>query len=340
MENRKSDDVSPSTAIVLLNWNGWRDTLACLESLGGLEGDDFYVIVVDNASTDGSFEALQQSGKRLAGAGLDPSWEVLSRSESESENVSPARRRSIWLVQAGENGGFAKGNNIGLRLALRHGVQYTWVLNNDTLVRSDSLHELLVKAQQDPTLGMVGSVLLYAAQPNIIQAFGGASYFYMRARGEQIGNGQDIAVADFEALARVRLDYVAGASMLVRADLIRSIGLFAEHYFLYFEEIDWALRAARDWRLGTAEKSLVLHKEGASIGTATLTKRSLLSEYYLARNLILFYGSHRPALLACAVMRNLREAMGMFLRREEGPRIATVLRATWHGIIRRTGATH
>ncbi|MFN3303066.1 MAG: glycosyltransferase family 2 protein [Roseateles sp.] len=341
MENQASSrHQPPATAVVLLNWNGWRDTLACLESLAALEGDDFYVIVVDNASTDGSWEALKAGADKLGGAGLDPRWQVLSRAASEGGDIPAAGRRSVWLIQAGENGGFAKGNNVGLRVALRHGVQFAWVLNNDTLVRPDSLRELVARAEQDPKLGMVGSILLYASHPNVIQAFGGATYFYGKARGTQIGSGQDITMADFKALGRERLDYVAGASMLVRAELMRSVGLFAEHYFLYFEEIDWAQRARHDWRLGTADKSIVWHKEGASIGTATLTKRSLLSEYYLARNLILFYGGHLPWLLGVAVLRNLREALGMCLRREDSKRIATVLRATWHGVIRKTGATH
>lgn len=330
----------PATAIVLLNWNGWRDTLACLESLAALEGDDFYVIVVDNASKDSSWQELQAASDALGPLGFHADWHVLSRKQSESPSVPPARRRSVWLIQAGENGGFAKGNNIGLRLALHHGVQFAWVLNNDTLVRSDSLRALVARAEQDPKLGMVGSILLYASHPNVIQAFGGVTYFYGKARGTQIGCGQDIAKADFKALSQERLDYVAGASMLVRAELMRSVGLFTEHYFLYFEEIDWAHRARHDWRLGTAEKSIVLHKEGGSIGTATLSKRSLLSEYYLARNLILFYGGNLPWLLVMAVLRNLREALGMYLRREESKRIATVLRATWHGVIRKTGATH
>lgn len=331
---------APATAVVLLNWNGWRDTLPCLESLGAMAGDDFYVIVVDNASTDGSWDALKAAAPELARAGLDPHWQVLTRADSEAPEIPTATPRSVWLIQAGENGGFAKGNNIGLRLALLHGVEFAWVLNNDTLVRPDSLSALVERARQDPGLGMVGSILLYASHPNIIQAFGGATYFYKRARGEQIGSGQDIATADFKALSRARLDYVAGASMLVRAEMMRSVGLFAEHFFLYFEEIDWARRAGPAWRLGLAETSLVLHKEGASIGTATLSKRSLLSEYYLARNLILFYGSHLPGLLVVAVLRNLREVLGMCLRREEGRRIATVLRATWHGLIGKTGATH
>lgn len=330
----------PATAVVLLNWNGWRDTLACMESLAELEGDDFYVIVVDNASTDGSWAALRAGAAQLADQGLDPHWQLLSRTEAEAGQIQAAAPRSVWLIQAGENGGFAKGNNIGLRLALRHGVQFVWILNNDTVVRPDSLRELVARAEQDSRLGMVGSVLLYAAQPSTIQAFGGATFFYGKARGAQIGSGLDISQADVRQLLKARLDYVAGASMLVRADLLRSAGLFTEHYFLYFEEIDWARRARRDWRLGTAEKSIVWHKEGGSIGTSTLARRSLLSEYYLARNLVLFYRAHLPLLLGVAVLRNLREALGMCLRREEGRRIGTVLRATWHGLIGKTGATH
>jgi len=330
----------PATAIVLLNWNGWRDTLACLESLAALEGDDFYVIVVDNASKDSSWEELQAAAAQLGPLGLQPDWHVLSREQSESPDIPPARSRSVWLIQAGENGGFAKGNNIGLRLALRHGVRFAWVLNNDTLARPDSLRELVTCAERDAKIGMVGSVLLYAAHPEIIQAFGGAKFFFGKARGHQVGNGLKVGEADVPALKAEKLDYVAGASMLVRAELMRSVGLFAEHYFLYFEELDWAWRSRKDWTLAVADRSHVLHKEGASIGTATLTKRSLLSEYYLARNLILFYARYRPLLLLLALLRNLREAAGMLVQGNEGKRIATVLRASWHGLLGKTGATH
>jgi GT2 family glycosyltransferase len=340
MQYRQSNSAPPPTAIILLNWNGWRDTLACLESLAALEGDDFYVIVVDNASKDASWEELQAASTQLGELGLRPDWHVMSREQSESPDIPPARSRSVWLIQAGENGGFAKGNNIGLRMALHHGVRFAWVLNNDTLARPDSLRELVSCAERDTQIGMVGSVLLYAAQPEIIQAFGGAKFFFGRARGVQIGSGQKVGEADLPALKAEQLDYVAGASMLVRAELMRSVGLFAEHYFLYFEELDWAWRARKDWLLATAERSHVLHKEGASIGTATFTKRSLLSEYYLARNLILFYRRHRPLLLLLPLLRNLREVAGMLVRGNERKRIGTVLRASWHGLLGKTGATH
>jgi GT2 family glycosyltransferase len=326
----------PACAIVLLNWNGSADTCQCLDSLAAIHGDDFCVIVVDNGSTDGSFGQIQQHCMRSALQRLMPGGLHLLAQPGLPWCAS-AKRRSVHLVQAGENGGFAKGNNIGIRQALAWGMAHIWVLNNDTVVQPDALACLLLRAAQHTRLGMVGSVLVYEDKRVVVQAFGGATFMRYLARGRQIGHGLPLHELDIQALLSERLDYVAGASMLLRADMVRQVGLLDERFFLYFEEFDWAHRARRmGWVMGTAEHSIVFHKEGASIGTATRTARSLMSEFYLARNLLLLYRKHFPALLPIAVLRNLREAAAMLLRGDRD-RSRTVLRATLAGALGRWG---
>lgn len=327
---------TPACAIVLLNWNGWADTCQCLDSLTALQGNGFFVVVVDNDSADGSLDHIRRHCERPAFQAAMLGGLHVSLAPA-GPWCSVAAPRSVHLVQAGENGGFAKGNNIAIRQALAWGADYIWVLNNDTVVEPDALACLLARAAQDPRLGMVGSVLVYEDRRCVVQAFGGATFMLHLARARQIGHGQDLKSLDRPALLAQRLDYVAGASMLLRAAMVRQVGLFEERFFLYFEELDWARRAQRlGWRLGTAERSIVYHKEGASIGTATRSARSLLSEYYLSRNLVLVYCKHVPLLLPIAVLRNLREAAGMFARGDRD-RARVVLRATLHGIAGRWG---
>lgn len=328
----------PACAIVLLNWNGWADTCQCLDSLARLQGDDFCVVVVDNASTDGSFARIRQHCEQAAfGARMPGGLHVLA--QPGQAWTARAERRSVHLVQAGENGGFAKGNNIGIRQALDWALPYIWVLNNDTVVEPEALTALVDRADQNPRLGMVGSVLVYEDQRSVVQVFGGATFMRYLARGTQIGHGLPLQALDVGPLLSQRLDYVAGASMLLRSEMVREVGPFEERFFLYFEELDWALRAGRrGWLLATAERSIVYHKEGASIGTATRSARSLLSEFYLARNLVLLYRKHFPWLLPLAVLRNLREMLQHLRSAHERDRVRVMLRATFDGLRGRSGA--
>jgi GT2 family glycosyltransferase len=135
--------VPPRVTAVLLNWNGWSDTLTCLASLDALESPDLGVIVVDNASTDDSVDRLL------------------------------AARPGLELIRSGVNRGFGGGNNIGIRRALERGAAYVWLLNTDATVRPDTLRELVAVAEADAHVGAVGAVILDATAPHRVQAWGG-----------------------------------------------------------------------------------------------------------------------------------------------------------------------
>jgi GT2 family glycosyltransferase len=307
--------MSAQTAIVLLNWNGWKDTIECLQSLALLAHPSYAVIVVDNASTDGSMDHITKwlADQVEPGAATPLVVGPLITQDQIAGFDGALAHRTVTLIQANQNGGFAAGNNLGLRLALNAKCDCMWLLNNDTTVDPHALTALEERMGEDSKIGMVGSVLCYHDQPDIIQAVGGVQFNYWRARGRQIGQGLSLRTADLQSLATQPLSYIAGASMLVSKPFLENVGLMYEGYFLYFEEIDWAARAKPTWSLATASKSLVFHKEGGSIGTSSRTTRSTLAQYYLTRNGLVFFRRHKPLLLPVAILNSLLEGLKLVI---------------------------
>lgn len=300
-----------TTAVILLNWNGWRDTIECLKSLAKLSHSSYAIVVVDNNSTDGSMGYItqwlrsQEMQELAAPLVLRP---LITQSQLPGFGQTLSHH-TVTLLQADDNGGFAAGNNLGLRLALNAQCDYMWLLNNDTTVAPHALTALEKRMGDDSKIGMVGSVLCYYDQPDIIQAVGGVQFNYWRARGKQVGQGLSLRTADLQSLATLPLSYIAGASMLVSKPFLENVGLMYEGYFLYFEEIDWAARAQPNWSLATAKESLVFHKEGGSIGTSSRATKSALAQYYLTRNGLGFFKRHKPLFLPVAIANSLYESL-------------------------------
>ncbi|MFN7197106.1 MAG: glycosyltransferase family 2 protein, partial [Hylemonella sp.] len=272
-------------AVVLLNWNGWRDTIECLESLFAEGATPCRVLVCDNASRDESLAQLLAWGQQRFGA----QCRSLTRADVEAGGqLGPDVR--LALIENGANLGFAAGNNVGIRLALRDpACQHVWVLNNDTVVQPDALQRALDRMAANPAIGLCGSTLLYFDEPQMVQAFGGAIYSRWSGRSRHVGAFKTLADVPADGRAvEPQFSYVVGAAMLASRAFLERVGLMREDYFLYCEEIDWATRGeAANFRLGYAPSSVVLHKEGASIGTAA-SGGSPLSLYYLFRNRLRF----------------------------------------------------
>lgn len=286
-------------AVVILNWNGWRDTIECLESVFRLEYPNYRVIVCDNGSEDGSLDRIRAWAEgRLTAATDGPAWEKLvsgavpkpvmfveySRREAEAGG-DPGQDFPLTLIQTGANLGFAGGNNVGLRYVLaRDEFDYVWLLNNDTVVRPDALSSLEKRMRERPDAGMCGSTLVYYHQPDSVQAWGGGTYDRLLGVSRHLGVGAPITEIPDMARVEAEMAYVIGASMLVRCDMLRTVGLMSEAYFLYYEEIDWAIRACRRYTLAYAASSVVYHKEGEAIGSSHTREPSLLSQTYLYGN--------------------------------------------------------
>jgi GT2 family glycosyltransferase len=287
---------SAKVAVIILNWNGWSDTVKCLESVLWLD-EDVGVFVCDNASTDGSVnqinawarDTLPDLNQRRAAAGRAPvrfsahSPAADARSPADSNGVC-----QITLIETGGNLGFAGGNNVGLSQAMKDDYAYFWLINNDTVVDPAALTRLLDTVSHDPTIGICGSTLLYLDRPDLVQTWGGGGFKNLTGQSYALGYGKHREEPIDRGAIENQLRFVAGAAMLVTRPFLESIGLMEEGYFLYYEELDWAERGRGKYRLGYEPKSIVYHKVGASIGTDDGGKRSMMSEYYLSRNRIRF----------------------------------------------------
>lgn len=284
-----------SVFILVLNWNGWEDTIECLESIQRLNYMNYSVAVIDNGSTDSSTARIKDWA-----AGKPITWIEYDRAAAEAGGLQgqeakieglPASRKII-LIQNGENLGFAGGNNVGIRYALKRGADYIWLLNNDTVVDREALSKMVDLGETRADIGMVGSKLLCYNKQGVIQAAGGGKVWPWLGIAKHYGEQEDDAGRWNEIMEP---DYVTGASLLSRRAAIEDIGLIKESYFLYWEDTDWCERAKRNkWRLLYCPDSLVWHKENNATGY-----KSPVVEYYALRNSLFFvrqfYAKYLPS---------------------------------------------
>lgn len=217
----------PDVWCIVLNWNGWRDTVQCLDALRKCSYAKFTPIVVDNGSTNDSVVRIK--------------------------NTHP----DILILETGSNLGFAAGNNVGIRFALEHGADYVWLLNNDTIAAPDALSEMVEKARTNPRIGAVASVCYYADVPEKVEAWGGAHINLW------IGFGRNSTRPRKDDW----FHSLNGTSLLISREALEDAGLFDEAFFLYWEDTEFCLRLRKHgWQIAAAPDSRVLHKVHGSSG--------------------------------------------------------------------------
>ena len=242
--------------IVAVNYNGLEDTRHCLRSLAPISGPPCRLVLVDNASA------------------LDP---------------APTLRPEFpWcdFVRNSVNGGWAGGNNVGVRYALERGADLMVLLNNDTVVTPDFVARLTAAAATHPVYGVMGPVIRFLDPPHEVQTDG--CLFNDPAR-PGFFQRKPVCLTPSAAPTITDVDIVNGCCIMVRADVFRRIGLIDERFFLIHEEADFCLRAQRaGFRCGVLGEALVWHKGSSTFGrTGRRWQR-----YYDARNLYLLLSKH------------------------------------------------
>lgn len=291
----------PRVYVVILNWNGWRDTIECLDSVLKCDYANIHPIVCDNASTDGSVEEIlkwsteQHLSTRLLGHSegqneFDQTEVVTIDNDARLADGANLPGSDFTLIETGSNLGYAGGNNVGIRYAKEQGdCDYVWILNPDTVVEKVALARMVTHSEElrnKGTKNVCGSVLCFYDAPEIIQALGGTTFnsWTGRAHDAQGKYASRNDYFDHTTIAR-KLGYVLGCSMLVPASFIDEIGYLEESYFLYYEEADWALRSKGKYEITYSPDAIVYHKVGASIGSRKLSSGpSAMSDFYMARS--------------------------------------------------------
>lgn len=258
------------TLIVILHFGSLEDTLACLDSLRRSVVSPFDAFVVNNGP------------------------------DRDVESILKTEYPGIIYRNAGLETGFAAGNNIGLRFSLEHGYDYSLLLNNDMIAEQDFLQPLTRLLDQNPTIAMAGPAIYYNNNKERLWSCGG----WMNRWSGAIAGESSLDHLDGE---QPDVDYLPGACILVRNDLLGKIGLMPEEYFLGMEEADWAIRTRRaGFRVVACPQSVVLHKVGIS---SRLTPELIYNGF---RNRFLFL--HRQFLIpvnwfltACVLVSGLQK---------------------------------
>ncbi len=235
-------------AIILINWNGLQDTLACLGSLATQSYRNCTTIVVDNHS-------------------------------SEDISVIVENYPDVVVIQNSENLGFCGANNIGINKAAELGAEYCWILNNDTEVAPDCLAHLVKALDSDPDVAAVAHPIVYYDDRRLFWFSGGIFRHGLPKHRDYMAPIAETGFGD------ATTEYLTGCSFLARTGVLEELGGFDESYFCYVEDVDLSIRIKeRGHGIGYVPEAVVWHKVSRSTGG----DRSPIKLYYKHRNMIYF----------------------------------------------------
>ncbi len=272
----------------------------CLDSLFASHGARVRAVVVDNASPDGTVDAVRQ-------------WAIAHPQVGFAEGAVGEIDRAeadLTLLRSSLNGGFAYASNRGLEVLLADpALSLLWMLNPDCTVLPDTAARF-VTAGADQAFSLMGGRIVYLDNPGRVQCDGGRVSRYT-GTCSLINMGQPL---DTPPPAAAAVDFVSGACCVISRRFIETTGLMREDYFLYYEEVDWALRRG-DLPLRHAPEAVVRHVGGATIGSGVPGRRpSAFANYFNYRNRIRFMRRFAPARVPLALAYGLAKAAQLALK--------------------------
>lgn len=266
----------PKVSILILNWNGWSDTVECLESVFQLNYPMCDVVLVDNGSTDDSIERIKEycsgnleiNSRHIKFNSFNKPINVIEYTCNEIlrgkyQNDIPVNdsMNHLRFIKNKRNFLYVLGNNIPIQYFILKELKpdYILLLNNDTVVEPNFLKELIKITENDENIGIAApKVCSYEDEKEIYHSSEGKTLI---------------------------LDYIFGSAFLIRKELIHSIGLLDPSYIHYYEDIDYCLKARRAGFkvIYVPTESKVFHKGGKSS-----KKVHGLISYLKARNNLIF----------------------------------------------------
>ncbi|MCK4307027.1 glycosyltransferase family 2 protein, partial [candidate division WOR-3 bacterium] len=251
---------NPKVTILLLNYNGWKDAIECLESVYKITYPNWEVILVDNGSEDDSVSKIKEwaAGKiPVESKFFDYDAErkpieyieelfydeeeakvKVSKEEKEWDMLLPHQK--LFILRIEKNCGVTGGENIGTEYILsERKTDYILILNNDTVMNPDFLGEQVRVAESDERIGIVGAVNYYYDEPEKVWFCGGKINFW---NGKVYAIGvNEVDKGEYDMIKEV--DYVSGSCFLIKKEVIEKVGMLDPEYFAYWEEADWCVRA-------------------------------------------------------------------------------------------------
>lgn len=236
--------------IIVLNWNGKNDTIGCLNSLKEINYNNYKIAVIDNGSVDDSvFEIKKQFPE-------------------------------VEIIENKINLGFAGGNNIGIKYAMKNQADYILLINNDTITDSNFLIKLVEVGESDKGIGILGPKILFWSEPSRIW-FAGGKVNWLKNKGTHIGLDE---IDKGQRDKKGEVDYLTGCCLLIKRKVIEKIGILAGDYFLYYEDTDFSLRTKNSgYKCFYVPESKIYHK----ISKSTKPGSSSYVYYHTRNGLVL-----------------------------------------------------
>jgi GT2 family glycosyltransferase len=341
---------NPRVSIVILNWNGWKDTIECLESLFQISYPIYNIIVIDNGSKDDSVTGIKKyaNGNLVVGSKFfefsteNKPIEIREYTKEGAEagemlgdvfTALPSNKKMI-LIKNDKNYGFAEGCNIGIRYAFAVlEPEYVLLLNNDTVVESNFLDELVKATSTEECIGFVGPIVYYydyngrkdvinSAGVDLILRSGSTRHIGM----EEVDRGQ------YDGTRIV--DSLEGSCLLIRKKVLDEIGLFKSSFFAYWEETDLCKRGSdAGYKCACVQTAKIWHKISSSATSKFFT-------YQMIRNRLWFMKDHTSTLeyysfLGYFFFREFPVYIGVYLRRRDIDRLSSFLKGIFYGLTSR-----
>ena len=248
--------MQPNVSIILLNYKGTEDTIACIDSLQSISYSNYNIIIIDNASPDDSMERLEHY---LQTQDIDK-YSVFSSPDEAMQSRLPNTK--FTLLQSGHNGGYGHGNNLGIKYALKNGTDYVLTLNNDTIVESGFLQPMVQMCEKEKNIGIVSGQIFYLDQPDTFWFNGGT---FNKYTGKIIHNDYNTKNTGQKPLHENT--FITGCMWLIPKNVFHNIGFINEEYFMYVEDLEFSQRVLeRGYSLKISQDSHIYHKVGSSSG--------------------------------------------------------------------------
>lgn len=275
----------PKVSLIVLSYNGINLTLEVLECISKLEieGLNIETIVVDNASKDKTFENLK---------------------DYKLTNMP------FKIIRNKENLGFAGGNNLGIKDALKRKANYIILLNNDIFFTNEIISVLVKEALKDKKIGLISPKMYFAK---------GYEFYKDRYKKEDLGKviwyaggiiDKDNVYSSHKGVDEIdkdqfnkqeETDFINGACVLINSKLIKEIGLLDEKLFLYWEDVDYSQRARKvGWKVVYTPKTKLWHKVSIAAGGSG----GEMNDYFLTRNRLIYGFRYMPLRTKCALVKD------------------------------------
>lgn len=303
IEIKKEERIKwPKVVIIILNWNGWEDTIECLESVFRNTYQNYQVIVIDNGSTDGSIEKIKAwaEGKQevLTPEPSHPLYHLshpsvkktipyiyYTREEVErggnlkleekatkewqvqrkanSNKLNSTSPYPLILIQTGENLGFAGGNNVGIKYVIaKNEIDYIWLLNNDTAILNNTLEKLIKAMDTNLQFRVVTPRIYYYYDINRIWNSGGR----LTITGSRYYFDSNRVLRTPETNTSInKITFITGCALLIHRNILEKYGFLSEDFFIGEEDYEFSLRMKK-YRIKMAciKNTYIYHKTSRS----------------------------------------------------------------------------